>query len=195
MREILPGVWHWSTFHEPIGAAVSSYYVAPAEIVIDPKLPEEGLEALPGEPRQVVLTSGHHTRDAGQFAKAFGIPIRASHQAADYVGDELAIEPFGDRDEVAPGAIAIHIGVLCDDEGALHLAVADGAIAFADGLHRYGGALGFFSDQLLGEHPERVKAGLKDSFRELLTLDFDHLLFAHGDPLVGGGKAALRGFV
>jgi hypothetical protein len=31
--------------------------------------------------------------------------------------------------------------------------------------------------------------------RGLLTRDFDHLLFAHGEPLIGGGRAALRRFL
>jgi hypothetical protein len=194
VREILPGLFHWTVFHEPIGARVSSYYIAPAGIVLDPKVPEGGLEALPGEPRQVVLTSGHHDRDAQRFADAFGIPIRASPEADAYLGGALETEPFGDGDEVAPGVTAIHIGTLSEDEGALHVAVADGAIAFADGLYRSGGELGFFDDELLGDDPEAVKAGLKRAFRELLARDFDHLLFAHGEPLVGGGKAALREF-
>jgi hypothetical protein len=196
MREIIPGLWHWSTHHEPINASVSSYYVQEAGIVIDPKVPDGGLEALPGRPQQVVLTSGHHNRDAQKFADAYEIPIRASHEADAYLGGRLAIEPFGHGDEVAPGVTAIHIGQLAEDEGALHLtAVPGGAIAFADALNRYGGALGFFADRLLGPHPDRVKAGLMDSFRGLLTRDFEHLLFAHGEPLIGGGKTALRKFV
>jgi hypothetical protein len=56
------------------------------------------------------------------------------------------------------------------------------------------GALGFFSDSLLGAHPDRVKEGLKQAFHGLLDRDFDHLLFAHGEPVIGGGKAALRDF-
>jgi hypothetical protein len=47
---------------------------------------------------------------------------------------------------------------------------------------------------LLGDDPEGVKTGLRRSYRRLLDLDFDSLLFAHGDPIVGGGKDALRGF-
>jgi hypothetical protein len=50
-------------------------------------------------------------------------------------------------------------------------------------------------DYLIGDQPNDIKQGLKDAYRGLLTRDFDHLLFAHGDPLVGGGKAALREFV
>lgn len=196
MRELLPGVFHWTALHEPIHARVSSYYVASAGIVIDPKVPEDGLDTLPGEPQQVILTSGHHHRDAQRFADAFGIPVRASREAVEHLGaGASAVEAFGRGDEVAPGVTAIHIGKLSADEGALHLAVGDGAIAFADGLNRYGGALAFFRDELLGEHPERVKSGLKQAFSGLLSRDFDHLLFAHGEPLVGGGKAALRDFV
>lgn len=194
MRELFPGVYHWSTFHEPIGSEVSSYYVEPAGIVIDPKIPPDGLDALPGAPTQVVLTSGHHDRDAHRFADAFGIPIRVSRQADEYLGGQLEMELFGDREEIAPGVTAIHIGELSDDEGALHIAVGDGAIAFADGLIRHGGKLGFVPDRLIGDDPDGVKRGLKRQFRSLLDLDFDTLLFAHGEPLVGGGKAALREF-
>lgn len=195
MREIFPGVYHWTAHHDPIGASVSSYYIAPAGIVLDPKLPEDGFEALPDKPQQVVLTSGHHTRDAGMFAEHFGIPVRASRGAAEYIGDALDVEEFTDGDEVAPGITAIHIGKLSADEEALHVAVDGGAIAFADGLNRYGDTLSFFPDELLGDHPDRVKDGLKDAFAGLLQRDFEHLLFAHGDPLVGGGKSALREFV
>jgi hypothetical protein len=195
VREIVPGVWHWTAFHAPISAEVSSYYVRSAGVVIDPKIPEAGLKSLPGKPQQVLLTSGHHSRDAEQFAEAFGIPIRGSREAVEHLGGELDVEVFGHHDEVAPGIGAIHIGKLSPDEGAFHIDVDRGVMAFADGVHRYGGTLGFFPDELLGEHPERIKDGLKDAFRGLLERDFDHLLFAHGDPLVGGGKQALREFV
>jgi hypothetical protein len=194
VREVIPGVFHWTTLHAPIGVRVSSHYVEPAGIVIDPKVPEEGLDALPGRPQQVVLTTGLHDRDAQLFADAFDIPIRASFEARERLGDALEVEPFNDADEVAPGVTAIVIGELCPDECALHIAVDRGAIAFADGLIRYGEALAFVPDELLGAHPERVKEGLKQAFLGLLTRDFDHLLFAHGEPLVGDGKAALRDF-
>lgn len=195
MNEIAPGIFHWTAYHAPISANVSSYYIAPAGVVIDPKRPDGGWEALPAKPEQVLLTSGHHSRDAQECAQEFGIPIRASREAADRLDGKLQVEVFGHPDEPAPGVTAIHIGKLSDDEGAFHIAVDQGAIAFADGLNRYGGALGFFPDELLGEHPDRVKEGLKQSFAGLLERDFAHLLFAHGEPLVGHGKTALRRFI
>ena len=70
------------------------------------------------------------------------------------------------------------------------------ALAFADGLARpRGGGLGFVPGFLMGDDPSAVRAGLRESLRRLLDLDFDSLLFAHGEPLIGGGKVALREFV
>ena len=57
------------------------------------------------------------------------------------------------------------------------------------------GPLGFVPDQYMGEEPEAVKTALKSAYGSLLERKFDHLLLAHGDPWIGGGKAALREFV
>ena len=54
--------------------------------------------------------------------------------------------------------------------------------------------MAFVPDGLMDE-PEWAKAGLREAYRALLHLDFDHMLLAHGDPVVGGGKEALRAFV
>jgi len=196
MQEILPGLFHWTTFHDGVGSNVSSYYVRPAEVVIDPRVPDQGIAALDelGDPRQIVLTTGLHRRHAEQIAQELGIPIRAPRQARERLGDELDFEPYDDAAELAPGIRAIEIGVLCPDEYALHVAVGDGALAIADGITNYG-SLGFFPDGLLGADPERVKQGLRSRFGAQLERDFDHLLFAHGDPVVGGGKRILRDFV
>ena len=194
MREILPGLYHWSTFHEPIQTMVSSYYFEPARLAIDPKIPEQGLDALPGRPEQVVLTIGLHDRDATAFSETFGAEIRVPEPALERIGETMAVVPYRDGEELAPGVRAIEIGQIAPDEFALHLTVAEGALSFADGLINYGG-LGFVPDNLIGDDAEPVKRGLRQRFSELLELDFDHLLFAHGDPLIGGGKAALRAFL
>jgi hypothetical protein len=70
-------------------------------------------------------------------------------------------------------------------------------MAFADGLVRSSsdGSLGFVPDFLLGEDPEGVKRGLRQSLGRLLDESFENLLFAHGRPLVGGGKEALATFL
>src|SRR5256714_11680047 len=64
VREILPGIHHWTAIHPGIRIPVSSYYVESARTVIDPLVPREGLEWFEGHgrPRQVLLTNRHHYR-------------------------------------------------------------------------------------------------------------------------------------
>ncbi|HEU4658472.1 MAG TPA: hypothetical protein VFR97_13145 [Capillimicrobium sp.] len=198
MDEILPGVHHWTAFRDTIGARVSSHWIEPAGILIDPMEPQDGAERfrqtdLP--PQQIVLTSGLHDRHAERLAGELSIPIRAPREAADRIGDRLEFQPYHDGEEVAPGVRAVQIGVLCPDEYALHIDVAGGAVALADALQHYGDALGFFADEYLGDDPQAIKDGLREQLQALLQRDFEHLLFAHGSPLVNRGKAALRDFV
>jgi hypothetical protein len=45
------------------------------------------------------------------------------------------------------------------------------------------------------DDPEDTKAALRATYARLAeTLEFDNLLVAHGDPVVGGGREALRQF-
>jgi hypothetical protein len=198
MREIVAGIHHWTAFRDTIGTDVSSYWIEPARVLVDAMVPDEGLEAFEAvavRPEQVVLTTGLHTREAQRIADALEIPIRAPREASDRLGDRLTYEPYADGEELARGVHAVHIGVLCPDEYALHVTVADGAVSFADGLHHDGVELGFFDDDLLGDDPDAVKRGLTNQFRALLERDFANLLFAHGDPIVSDGKRVLREFV
>jgi len=198
MEEIAPGVHHWTARHPQIVARVHCAYVAPARALIDPLLPEDGLEAFEGLPRPevVLLTNRHHYRHSDRFAAAFGCAVRASAPAVhEFEGTARAVEPFAWGEEVAPGIVAHEIGVLCPDESALHIAHGDGALAVADGVVRAGrGDLGFVSDPLLGDDPEAIKQGLRASYARLLDLDFATLLLAHGRPVAGGAKDALRAF-
>ena len=45
------------------------------------------------------------------------------------------------------------------------------------------------------DDPEQTKRRLRAAYERLLELDFDPLLLAHGDPVVGGARDALREFV
>ena len=47
----------------------------------------------------------------------------------------------------------------------------------------------------MGDDPTAVKEGLFASYTRLAAeLDFDHLLLAHGEPIAGTGREALRAF-
>ena len=180
---------------------MDSYYIEPARVVLDPMVPREGLEWFEGRdaPSQVVLTNRHHLRHSERFAEAFGCPIRCSDAGLHEFERGPKVEGFAFGEELAPGITAHQLGVICPDDTALHIRTAGGgALAFADGVTRpRGGGLGFVPGFLLGDDPSAVRRGLRESLRAMLDLDldFDSLLFAHGEPLIGGGRIALREFV
>jgi glyoxylase-like metal-dependent hydrolase (beta-lactamase superfamily II) len=198
MEEIAPGIHHWTAQHPEIDLRVSSYYVEPAGILIDPLEPEDGLgffDALDLPPQQVVLTIGLHWRHSDRFRDRYGATVRAPAAAMHrFEGTDRDAEPFEFGDEVVPGVTAIEIGGIAPDDTALHIAHGDGTLAFADGLVRMGGVLGFVPDAYM-EEPEKEKQAIRDSLRGLLERDFDTLLFAHGDPVPKGGRAALGDFL
>ena len=194
MQEIIEGVFRW-TGENDSGSQVSSYWVEAAAAVIDPTLPPQGLDGFPGRPERVLLTSGHHLRRAPDFAEHFGIPIRGLAPVAAHVGDAAAIEVYGPEEEAAPGITGIHVGVISDDECALHIAHGTGALALADAINHRDGELAFFPDRLLGDDPEAVKDGLRTELARLATEHaFQALLFAHGEPIASGGPARLQRF-
>jgi glyoxylase-like metal-dependent hydrolase (beta-lactamase superfamily II) len=198
MNEILPGVHHWKAFHHGIGAEVSSHYVRSgnATTLIDPMEPEEGVEwfRTSGPPGRILLSNRHHYRHSDRFVEAFGSEVRCHRAGMHEFEDGPAVTPFVFGDEPAPGVTALKVGAICEEDTALHISAGEGALLFADGLINYG-SLSFVPDSLIGDDPAAVKRGLIDSLTALLDADFDHLLFAHGDPVIGGGKAALQEFV
>ncbi|HME03919.1 MAG TPA: hypothetical protein VKG38_12935 [Solirubrobacteraceae bacterium] len=197
MQEIAPGLWHWSARHEHIHAEVSSYYLLDERVLIDPMIPVEGLAWFEsrGAPEHVLLSNRHHDRDSWRLREAFGCTVHCIANGLYELDGRGPAEPFEFGDELPGGVVAYEVDAICPDETALHIP-AHGALACADGVVRWPGQdeLTFVPDQLM-DHPEQTKAGLRDSYRRLLDLDFELLLLAHGDPVTAGGKDALRAFV
>jgi glyoxylase-like metal-dependent hydrolase (beta-lactamase superfamily II) len=193
MEEVLPGVWHWTARHPKIGMEVGSHWVPEAGALIDPLIPAEGVDAFRQRPpERILLSNRHHLRHSELLADEFGCSIHCSVPGLHEFEDGPAVEGFEFGAEIAPGIEALEVGAICPDESALLIEGAR-ALLVADGVMHYG-ELRFVSDGLLGEDPEGVKAGLRASYSRLLDREFDNLLFAHGNPLVGGGKRALSEF-
>jgi hypothetical protein len=198
MREILPGLFHWTAVHPEIQIEVSSYYVEEPGAVLDPLIPAEGLGWFRDHvrPRHVILTNRLHYRHSREFADAFGCGIWCNEIGLHHFTPEQNVRGFR-AGEPLPGRIESHeVGVLCPDETALRIPIDRGVLAVADGAIRYDdGPLAFVPDFLLGDDPEAIKKGLKAAYGQLLDLEFDHVLFAHGNPWIGHAKEALRAFV
>jgi hypothetical protein len=203
IREILPGIFHWTSVHPEIRIEVSCHYAESARMLLDPLVPDEGMDwfARRGPPRHVLLTNRLHSRNTARFVERFGCEVWCNEAGLDHFGEEGEIQGLGVRGfrpgEILPGGIESHeVGVLCPDETAFRIPGAEPALAIADGVVRDGdGPLAFVPDPLLGDDPDAVKRGLRAAYRRLLALDFDHLLLAHGNPWLGGAREALARFV
>lgn len=200
MEEILPGVFHWTTFHEVIRAIVHSYYVAAAQpaFLIDPRVPKQGLKWFARRPRpsHIYLTNRLHYRHSDRFSREFGATVWC-HRAGLHAFDSARpVRGFEHGDALPGGVTALEVGVLCPEETALYWPAAGGLLSIGDAIVREDGeALGFVPDELMGDDPAGVKRGLRKIFATHLAREFDSLLFAHGAPWVGQGKAALAGFL
>lgn len=196
MREIVPGLWHWTTEHPNLGQDVSSHYLAGAAAVLDPLAPADGIDTVAGlgPIDHVVLSCRHHDRDHAAFVERFGAAFHVSEAGVhEYEGEE--VEPYAIGDTVVPGIAAVANGPIAPDDMVLRLDVEGGALLFADSLLNADGELSFMPDFLLGDNPDQVRADITSALEALLDLEFEHLLFAHGDPIVGGGHELLAAFV
>jgi len=196
MDEIGPGIHHWTAVHPRIQIEVSSYYIEPSKSLLDPLLPSEGIEWFRSRPTPewIVLTNRHHYRQSDRFQAEFGCPVLCSEKGLHEFEDGREVDGFAFGESLADGITALEVGAICPDEAALHVELGDGYLAVADGIVNYDEPR-FVPDNLIGDDPERVKEGLRASYRRLLDLDFDGLLFAHGNPIAIRGKDALRVFV
>jgi glyoxylase-like metal-dependent hydrolase (beta-lactamase superfamily II) len=195
MQEISPGLWHWSTPHDRIGVEVSSYYLEVERVAIDPMAPPDVLDWFEqrGGPEHILLTNRHHDRNSWRLRDAFGSTVHCIRNGVYEIEGRGPVEAFDFGDELPGGAVVYEVDAICPDETALHIP-AHAALACADGVVHYGAALGFVPDRLMDE-PEQTKRGLREAYGRLAALDFDVLLLAHGTPVVGGAREALRQFV
>ena len=200
MNELLPGIFHWRVSHPDIYIEVDSYYVFspnPA-FLIDPLVPQEGIDWFRERPapQHIYLTNRLHDRHCRRFIKDFGVTVWC-HEAGlhEFADGSFDVKAFRFGDELPGGVRALEVGILCPEETALLLPSAGGVLSIGDAIINEGGELSFVPDTLIGDDPPAVKRGLKTALLQICQQEtFDHLLFAHGDPIIGGGKETLRTF-
>jgi hypothetical protein len=197
MEEVIDGVIHWKAVHPKIGIEVGCHFVVGSGTAIDPLIPAEGIEWFDERGvERIVLSNRHHLRQAPEIAERFGCPILCHESGLHEFEGGPAVEGFAFGDRLADDVVALEIDAICADDTVLRIEAGGGALLFADSLINYGG-IGFVSDRHLGDDPEAVKALIREKAAALLDepFEFEHLLFAHGEPLTGGGREALRAFL
>jgi hypothetical protein len=203
VQEVLPGVFHWSARHPRIGAEVSSYWLGETGVLFDPLVPpREGLEWFSErdvQPAAILLSNRHHYRESGRFVERFGCSVQCNAAGLHEFEDGEPVRGFEVGDMLPGGVVACELGSICPDETALEVR-AKRALVIADGVVRGGllgqeGPLGFVPDSLMDD-PPATKRGLLDALERLLAeLDFEHLLLAHGGPVIGDGRELLQDLV
>jgi hypothetical protein len=195
IEELSPGLWHWSVRHPHIGQAVSSYYLAQEQVLLDPMLPPDGVRFFESvsTPKHVLLTNRHHDRDAWELHARFGCEVHCISNGCYELEGRGPVTAFEFGDELPGGVHVYEVDAICPDETALFIP-AHRALACADGVVQWPGVDGlmFVADGLMDE-PEQTKRRLVDAYRPLLDLEFELLLLAHGVPQ-RDGRRALRDF-
>lgn len=172
-------------------------------VLIDPLIPlDAGLQWFaqrPSPPSAILLSNRHHYRDSARFAERFHCPVLCSQKGLHEFSSGERVQGFAFRDRLPGGVIAHEVDAICPDETALYIP-ASRALVIADGVvlggpHGEEGLIGFVPDSLMDD-PQRTKEGLLSAFSRLLEeLDFQHLLLAHGGPLIADGRRQLEDLI
>jgi len=203
VKEILPGVFHWTARHPVIGVEVSSYWLDGEGVLFDPLVPPDlGLDwfaGRPAEPTAVLLSNRHHYRHSDLFVQRFGCTIHCNRAGLHEFTHAEVVEGFDPGDVLPGGVVAYDFGAICPDDTALHIPVAR-AVVLADGVvlggpHGREGLLGFVPDAYMDDAPATRAAILGRCSQLLAQVDFDHLLLAHGGPVLADGRERLRDLV
>jgi hypothetical protein len=189
MEELTPEIRHWTGVHPNIGWVVSSYWLPAMGVLLDPlEVPEE-VEGV----SEIVLSNRHHRRSAFEARERFGAVVRVPRLGLhEFEGDP--VEPYDFGEPLAGGAITPYqVTELWPDDGALHIPSLD-ALAIADTVLNEDDRLQFMPDYCFGDAPAEQQSIREGLTRLASELDFQHLLLAHGAPLIADGREKLLKF-
>ncbi len=191
LREIVPGLWSWSSLHEEwkVDFTSAAWNGTDGLVLVDPvKLDDANLAKLEqaGRPIAVLLTNQNHERDADWFRQRYGIRIHVHRDAVP--GIEIKPDEFFCDGAVLPGGLqAIHVPGVCPSMTAFYTPSSGGIMMVGDVLMHSKEGLAFLPDAYCDD-PKQNRA----SARKLLAYEFDTLTFAHGDPLRPKAKEKLQ---
>lgn len=216
MQKLTDGLWRWTARHPEwhpgdFGAEVASF-AAKADgagketlLLIDPLLPEdeaeagEVLETLDGavEERVAILISvPYHVRSSEDLWRRYRKDAETTIHGHAAAGKRLKERSGFNEIEPGvplPGGVTAHsIGKPKRHEMPFHLPSHE-ALVFGDAVAEHGGALKVWATGKVDAKMERFyRERFNPTLEPLLELPFDAVLVTHGQPLMEGGKQALK---
>jgi hypothetical protein len=190
MHEIAPGIHHWTAEHPNLGIDVSSYWLPALAVLLDPIAVPDGVDDI----EHILLSNRHHRRDAFEARERFGATVHVPRVGLHEFHEKDRVEPYDFEQPLVGDAITPHqVTPLWPDDSVLHIPSLN-ALAVADGVVHYRDNLEFVPEQFMDD-PEAEKNGLREGLSRFAEeLDFEHLLLAHGAPIVRTGRQRLREF-
>ena len=190
LAQLAPGLWIWHAYDPSVKAELFSTALAPDHgiYLVDPiPLPDPELRQLKdaGPITGVIVTNANHQRAALDYSDTLSIPVVAHPDALAEIkparsGDLASLRSSGLEVIEIEGAVAGEI--------ALYHSLNGGTLVVGDALINFE-PYGFTF--LPGKYCLDQKL-MRRSLKKLLSLPFDRLLFAHGDPIVSGASRRLH---
>ena len=209
MEQLTEGLWRWTARHPEwhpgeFGAEVASFAAQAGDttLLIDPLLPPDPSSVLTvideavGKRVAILITIPYHVRSAEELWKRYRdraeTTIHGHPACAKRLEDRSAFHEI-DPGEPLPGGVTAHsIGKPRRFETPLHLQ-SHRALVFGDAVAESEGSLVVWSGDKVDAKVERFyRERFNPTLEPLLELDFDAVLATHGQPLMSGGKRALR---
>ena len=209
MDELTEGLWRWTARHPEwhpgeFGAEVASFAAQASDdtLLIDPLLPPEPDDVLRtidgalGDRLAILITIPYHVRSAEELWRRYRgdaeTTIHGHPAAAKRLDDGSAFREIEPGAPLPGGATAHTIGKPRRYETPLHLPSHD-ALVFGDAVAEVDGRLVVWTSKKVDAKVERFhRERFNPTLEPLLELDFDSVLVTHGEPLLSGGKRALR---
>ncbi|MGH2714218.1 MAG: hypothetical protein ACRDM7_10110 [Thermoleophilaceae bacterium] len=191
MHEIAPGIRHWTAKHPKHGLEVSSYWLPELHVLLDPLAVPDEVEGV----EEIVLSNRHHRRESFEAGERFDATVRVPRVGLHEFDEGDPVEPYDFEEPLAGGAITPYqVTELWPDDCVLHIPSLN-ALEVADTVMHYGDALSLVPDAYMGD-PDAESRAIREGLARLAAeLEFEHLLLAHGTPIPGEGREALRRFV
>ena len=118
MKELTPGIRHWSATHPNLGREVSSYWLPDLGVLLDPLAVPDEVEAID----EIILSNRHHKRSAFEARERFGAVLRVPRTGLHDFPPDDPVEPYDYGEPLAGGAITAHLVTeLWPDDGVLHI--------------------------------------------------------------------------